>query len=490
VKAVARVRLALPLATAALVGAVLAGACSDPAPTNYPSRAELLDPASCKRCHEQHYTDWSSSMHAYAGDDPVFLAMNARGQRETGGALGSFCVNCHAPMAVHEKATTDGLNLASVPQKLKGVTCYFCHDIDAIQGSHNGAVHLANGVTMRGPISDPLANEAHPSAHSVLHDRDHLDSSSLCGSCHDVQNGHGASIERTMAEWQATVFSQPTIGNTCGQCHMDQSTSPVPVAQSDGAKPRRYHSHLLAGVDLPLIPFPGKDQQQARVQSLLDSSLQSGLCVALFGFGVDVILDNVAAGHGLPSGAAQDRRMWTEIVAEKNGSVVYQSGVVAADQAVGKAPDPDLWVLRDCMLDDQEKPVSMFWEAFDHESTQLPGPVTLDPLDQRFYQTHVFRSFPRTPGTLTDPPDKVTLRIHMRAIDFDLVDDLVASGDLDPSVRASLTTFDVGKPLVWTAADAKPTYQRNGIQYACVTNTNLNLVADKYPAPEAPHCAP
>jgi hypothetical protein len=42
-------------------------------------------------------------MHAYAAEDPVFLAMNARGQRETQGALGAFCVNCHAPLAVQRR---------------------------------------------------------------------------------------------------------------------------------------------------------------------------------------------------------------------------------------------------------------------------------------------------------------------------------------------------------------------------------------------------
>ena len=40
-------------------------------------------------------------MHAYAAEDPVFLAMNQRGQRETNGELGDFCVQCHAPVAVH-----------------------------------------------------------------------------------------------------------------------------------------------------------------------------------------------------------------------------------------------------------------------------------------------------------------------------------------------------------------------------------------------------
>ena len=56
-------------------------------------------------------------MHAYAADDPVFVAMNQRGQRETAGALGDFCVKCHAPVAVHDGLTTDGLNLATLPSR-------------------------------------------------------------------------------------------------------------------------------------------------------------------------------------------------------------------------------------------------------------------------------------------------------------------------------------------------------------------------------------
>src|ERR1700759_3040457 len=60
----------------------------------------LQDPETCKACHAEHYAEWQSSMHAYAAKDPVFIAMNERGQRETNGALGDFCVKCHAPMAL------------------------------------------------------------------------------------------------------------------------------------------------------------------------------------------------------------------------------------------------------------------------------------------------------------------------------------------------------------------------------------------------------
>ena len=92
------------LLLAGIVGpATGAASCSSKsAQPTYFARDTLLDPQTCKQCHANHFADWSASMHAYASDDPVFRAMNQRGQRETKGQLGSFCVKCHAPMAVNE----------------------------------------------------------------------------------------------------------------------------------------------------------------------------------------------------------------------------------------------------------------------------------------------------------------------------------------------------------------------------------------------------
>src|SRR5262249_20370362 len=101
------------------------------------TRDELRDPVTCSGCHPNHFREWSSSMHAYSAKDPVFIAMNQRGQRETGGALGDFCVRCHAPMAVFDKLSKDGLNLDRLPDKERGVSCYFCHDIAGVEGDHN-----------------------------------------------------------------------------------------------------------------------------------------------------------------------------------------------------------------------------------------------------------------------------------------------------------------------------------------------------------------
>ena len=90
----------VPLAGLASVVSSCSSHSDAPTATTYDSLDQMLDPETCNQCHQTHYSDWSGSMHAYASDDPVFIAMNARAQRETNGAVGSFCVNCHAPMAV------------------------------------------------------------------------------------------------------------------------------------------------------------------------------------------------------------------------------------------------------------------------------------------------------------------------------------------------------------------------------------------------------
>ena len=483
----------------ALVGALVASCGSGGSDDTYSLDTNALqDPQSCTTCHADHVREWSGSMHAYASDDPVFRAMNARGQRETNGQLGDFCVKCHAPVAVRTGATKDGTNLDQVPAKLKGVTCYFCHSIASVEGSHNSSVTLATDDVLRGPISDPVKNTAHRAAYSPLHDRDRLESASLCGACHDITTPPGAAIERTFAEWQGTVFSHAPGGETCSQCHMDQSANLRPIANAPGVFARRFHSHAFPAVDTALTDFPEAADQKARVASFMKTTLQSALCVAQVGTSTTlrVILDNVAAGHGWPSGSAQDRRAFVEVVAYQSDQPVYQSGVVADGQSVVDvgASDPDLWLLRDCMFDGGGAEVHMFWQAASYETNQLPGQLTFDQTDPRYYQTHVYRSFPKDASRFLDKaPDKVTLRVRMQPIGADVLDDLVKSGDLDPAVKAKIAPIDVTDTLTWTPAAATQQnagFQDGALRFQCVTATNLNVAADKVPAPERTRCSP
>jgi hypothetical protein len=431
-----------------LASAAAAAACEDdPAePKATLTREALRDPNSCVPCHEDQFREWSSSMHAYASEDPVFLAMNRRMLRETNGASADFCVGCHAPLAVRLGLTKDGANLAELSPSVRGVTCYYCHAAESVEGTHNNPLTLATDGVMRGAIHDPVAAMPHLGAYSPLHDRGDPASATLCGACHDVVTPHGARVERTFDEWKSSLYAKP--GQlACGKCHMEGRDGQA--AKVAGAPTRRVHDHSMPAVDVALTPFFGADAQRAAVQRLLDTALITKLCVKQTPLGpkADVTLDNAFAGHGFPSGAAQDRRVWVELTAYKDGQAIFSSGAIQDKEAASAFEDPNLWLLRDEIFTTDGRETHMFWEAARVESEQLPPAVTNDPLDPRFVHS-VTRSY-----ALPAAPDRVTMRVRMRPLDFDLLDDLVASGDLDPAVRDRSPTYDLASGAKeWTSA--------------------------------------
>ncbi len=427
---------------------------------NLLTRDELMDPASCKTCHPVQFKEWSGSMHAYAADDPVFLAMNKRGQRETNGELGDFCVNCHAPMAVRTGATTDGSNLADLPQSLKGVTCFFCHSVASVEGDHNNPLVLADDGVMRGGIPDPVDNGKHRMAYSGLHASDSFDSSNMCGSCHDIVTPAGVHLERTFAEWKTSVFHKPKQmgGLSCGNCHMPTTTGTA--ADFDGVPLRDRREHAWPGIDVALTNWPEKDAQLEVLARDLYNSILPRLCVqpAPGGVKIEYKLDNVFAGHGIPSGAGQDRRMWAEVIAYDDAdSPVLSTGVVEDGQPVAEVAqtDPLLWQIRDFTTDENGDESHMFWDARDYTSELLPPGVTNVVSDPAY--NHSVSHFFDVTGT---PPARVTARVQVRPIGLDVLDDLVNSGDLNPSLRDAGPTLELsGSVLEWTS----------DLGYGCVT---------------------
>ncbi len=462
---------------------VLAGAAAAIAPTGCGSspapaapatrlpRALMIDPETCSECHSAHYHDWSQSMHAYASKDPVFVAMNARGQRETNGQLGTFCVQCHAPMAVRDGQTTDGLNLSSLPAVYQdGVTCFFCHSVESVGSAHdaaldvdaslsNAAVNLASDLVMRGEYPNaestaPLtANSAHASAYSPLHDHTQPQSGQMCGACHDVVSPAGGEIERTYYEWSHSVYSTTKELTTCGAsgCHMSEVSTATPIAAGPGftAPPRTVREHDFPGVDVALDPtFTNAAVERGVVQGKLDDeTLQGAVCVTRAG-GIRVVLDDVAVGHQWPSGAAQDRRAWVEVRATRNGVPVYQSGVVPDGGTPTEVTgDPDLWLLRDCMFGPDGGQVDMFWQAASTQGNELPALASTAGTSAGTY-THRTQLFPRSgqPITIdggTVEPDDVIVTVWIQPVGLDVLADLVDSGDLDAGVIASMPVFQV-----------------------------------------------
>ena len=231
--------------------------------------------------------------------------------------------------------TTDGLNLEEIPDAYR-VTCYACHAVEDVAGTHNNPLVYAHDKVMRGGISDPVPNGFHASAYSPLLDRNRPESSSVCGSCHDIVTPNGIHIERTFVEWQESVYAEESPENlqTCGSCHMGAEKGTA--SDLPGSPERIIHSHEMPGIDMALTPWPGTERQKQLIQESLDTSLFTSVCVFDGGDGthrIRVELENIGAGHSFPSGAALDRRVWVEVVGyDAEGNRIFGSGKSKPDK--------------------------------------------------------------------------------------------------------------------------------------------------------------
>lgn len=410
--------------------------------------AQLQDPQTCAPCHARAVAEWEGSMHAYASTDPVFRALVAKGQRETDGALGTLCLTCHAPMVQRLGLSDDGLDLHELPDTVQGVNCAFCHLADDVLGLHNNQITLATDGVMRGAWDDPVPTPAHASGYSPYLDRKTDESSELCGSCHDVVLPNGLHLEQTYKEWQESVFATSDVAAlSCGECHMRGRNGYG--ADVEDVTERRLHDHSMPGVDVALDPFPRRAQQLELVQDELDNSLLAILSPYLGpgGLAVDVTLENVAAGHGFPSGAAHNRRVWVELEAFSGDELVYSSGSVGPQEAVLGRDDPDLWVFRDIIRDKKGREVKHAWEAVSMEKIQLSPGKTADPTDPEYVHSQTKTYL--IEGTI---PDRVQMAVHIRPFGWDVLQELIDSGDLDPEAAALMPTFTLQSTVKeWTS---------------------------------------
>lgn len=418
------------------------------------TREELLKPESCKQCHTAHYEQWSGSMHAYAADDPVFLAMNRRGQEATNGTLGPFCLNCHAPMAVREGQITDYANLDTVPQHLKGVTCYFCHNAVDVGIEHNNAnLVLSNDNVMRGPIRNAKEPSTHKVAYSSFHDGVTADSSLMCGTCHDIVTPNGLHLEQTYKEYTESIFSvQGGLGtfDTCQGCHMPFAKGGKrPIAESTGrpgelVAARDFHPHLWPAVDVALTDsWPHDQAMRSAVGACeLPSALSASVSLERDPgpLGELKVTMSAETGHHFPSGAAQDRRLWVELIAyDETMNELYRIGEIGPQQVEETREGEHPCLFREWLWDAAGEHTHDFWEAATKTGKLMPFASSAGAA-----LGHTASCQFRPPIALaTTPPAFVDLIMQMRPMGIDVLQDLVSTGHLTPDVVTRMPTFTV-----------------------------------------------
>jgi hypothetical protein len=306
-----------------------------------------------------------------------------------------------------------------------------------------------------------------------------VNQSEICGSCHDVVTPRGVKLERTYEEWQTTFFSQPNptpdmqIHLTCGACHMPSSDGVIAEAPGLSVKSHTggFHEHLWPAIDQGLTALPGADTLAAGIKRDLDPAVSiigptvfatnlnyGGICLDQPGI-LSVRMDSIGTAHDWPTGAAQDRRAWLEVVAyDVNNQVVFHSGTLPDGTPLpdGMDPeqlgDPNLDELWDHAVKDDGSPAHMFWDIAQTTPNLLKPPVTLDKNSPQFDHSS---TKPFNVAGVFASIDHITARIRIRPLSYGLIADLVGSGDLAATAVTTLPTLDIlGTQHTWQADPA------------------------------------
>jgi len=343
-------------------------------------KKEDFQPAeACKTCHPQHYEEWRGSMHAYAITDPVFHAMHRLAQKETEGAIGDFCIGCHAPVGTGTGEVTASTSSPEGLSKtaLAAVSCEVCHRSVHLEDGppSNARFSIKPGAPLVGGLPNPQQTPAHASVTN-----DSLKNPDFCGSCHNVVNRKGIKIEKPHEEFLASPY--PARDTSCLNCHMQTYTG---RATPDGPLRNRLHRHDFIGVDVAVTPFPRMGYQRREVEEFLRTAARLSVfapevAVAGESFKLKVDVKNVGAGHNLPTGPSTEREMWLEVIASnRSGKVLFESGTLdkQGDLRGGhgnvKQQDPQLALFSDRFVDEKGETVFFMWQAHALEEHTIPA---------------------------------------------------------------------------------------------------------------------
>lgn len=243
----------------AMIGIVLLAAARVGSSSATRSAAPSPDAlTACASCHPDEWSEWQASRHAQAWRDPIFQAEFAHGRQ-------AWCVGCHAPSAPDPTAPDD-----ADPQVAQGVGCDACHQRDGRM------------VSARRALGSPHDTRVDPS----------FGTPDFCARCHEfkfpILGERGRLVRYTDEVMQATVseWRRTERTTTCLDCHADGATG-----------------HRFRG-----------SHDAERVAAALASTVCRGRGT------LEVELENVGAGHNVPSGGVHRRmvlRAWRSTAPER-----------------------------------------------------------------------------------------------------------------------------------------------------------------------------
>lgn len=367
----------------------------------WPSRLQtengrLADPASiqsaakCATCHRREFEEWAPSLHAIADRDMVYeRAVEANEDLLRDGIeKARFCEGCHAPGEVLTGRTNRFKSVMPSDAATEGITCVMCHTAthaDPQEG--NGALTLAlnTGVDQLSDAMILAAPRDHARAFGATKTNTLIAGSDFCGACHTETYDSSMSraknrqhVQTTFAEWRNSWYARNDVN--CQDCHMapDPAAYVRQIRSGDLAKPERYtHNFVgsnylmfdtslgsnltfLRGGILPGLTEARNTELVARQGEATRALLRTAAGLALRDATVvdsklrfAVAVQNLGAGHNLPTGVIDQKYMWLEVaVRDASGRKIFHSGAFDAERG---ETDPNAVIWREDFIDSDGK---------------------------------------------------------------------------------------------------------------------------------------
>jgi hypothetical protein len=287
----------------------------------------------CRGCHDQIVKQHLESSHEMSFTNPVFQAQYRKDllpKAATDPQLDADargCIACHEPVT-YAMNGPKSVSLLEIDPKMNGVTCDICHSMTGYSGDRpqNGNYIVEPSDRKLGPFKGP--GDWHH-IYSELQTK-----SEICAVCHEAVNRHGLRIKATFTEWQESTFAQQ--GVHCQDCHMNvdgfltagkpRFASGKAAAMTLGSAPQRERLYTHQ--------FPG-----AHSRTQIEGALTLGIEAAPpndaqnHQLSINVTVDNSRTGHSMPSGSADLRLLWIEVMVRIGDEPVGQPAVIAEPEA-------------------------------------------------------------------------------------------------------------------------------------------------------------
>jgi Cytochrome c554 and c-prime len=284
------------------------------------------DPEGCGLCHSSIHASWQSSLHSRSATDALYLKVKEQFVVERGEPSVRLCAACHAPVALMTGEV--GLYNRESVSSQQGVSCGFCHTVEKVHGD-SGAWEV-NPARVRAYVGSGMFSSsiskwlvyAKPNPHREDMLRPALLTGQVCQSCHSFKINNVA-VQSTWEEFQASSFAKR--GGSCQSCHFTESglETREPGEVAVGRARDHVYAHTLRGGSTIEAPNPQQNLEMLRRALRLE--------VKRVDAKLDVIVRNTGAAHTVPTGVADLRELWLEVIAkDAKGAVVFSSGVADA----------------------------------------------------------------------------------------------------------------------------------------------------------------